>query len=381
MKQILSAALERDFLGRGFSRRDFGRLAALVTGAATLPFYNEAALAQQSAGARLPAGAVKINANENPLGPCPEAMEAMYSALRQGGRYQYYEAESLAEAFADAERIPRDHVLPFAGSSDPLHRVVLAFASPSRGLVTADTTYESPEGSARFVGAKVSRVPLTKDYAHDLRAMAQSDPNAGVIYVCNPNNPTGTITPRREIEYLLAHKPKGAIVLLDEAYLHYSDEPSCLDLTVAGKELIVTRTFSKIYGMAGLRAGVAVARPELLRKIQPYGVNIMPATGMIGATASLKVKNLVAERKKINADVRAEVLRFLDRRALAYTPSVSNKFQVNVGRPGTEFAKAMAAENVYIGRVWPTMPTWVRVTVGTPEEMQKFQAALVKVMG
>jgi histidinol-phosphate aminotransferase len=381
MKQILSAALERDFLGRGFSRRDFGRLAALVTGAATLPFYNEAALAQQSAGARLPAGAVKINANENPLGPCPEAMEAMYSALRQGGRYQYYEAESLAEAFADAERIPRDHVLPFAGSSDPLHRVVLAFASPSRGLVTADTTYESPEGSARFVGAQVSRVPLTKDYAHDLRAMAQADPNAGVIYVCNPNNPTGTITPRREIEYLLAHKPKGAIVLLDEAYLHYSDEPSCLDLTVAGKELIVTRTFSKIYGMAGLRAGVAVARPELLRKIQPYGVNIMPATGMIGATASLKVKNLVAERKKINADVRAEVLRFLDRRALAYTPSVSNKFQVNVGRPGTEFAKAMAAENVYIGRVWPTMPTWVRVTVGTPEEMQKFQAALVKVMG
>jgi histidinol-phosphate aminotransferase len=381
MKRILSAALEKDFLGRGYSRRHFGRLAAALTGAAALPFYNEAALAQQSAGARLPAGAVKINANENPLGPCPEAMEAMYSAIRLGGRYQYYEAESLAEAFADAERIPRDQVLPFAGSSDPLHRVVLAFASPSRSLVVADTTYESPEKSAQFIGAKVVRVPLARDYAHDLRAMAQADPNAGVIYVCNPNNPTGTVTPRREIENLLANKPKGAIVLLDEAYLHYSDEPSCLDLAAAGKDLILTRTFSKIYGMAGLRAGVAVARPDLLQKIQPYGVNIMPATGMVGAAASLKVKNLVPERKKINAEVRGEVLRFLGRRGLAYSPSVSNKFLVNVGRPGAEFAKAMAAENVYIGRVWPSMPTWVRVTVGTPEEMQKFQAALVKVLG
>jgi histidinol-phosphate aminotransferase len=358
-----------------------GRLAALVTGAASFPFYNEAALAQQSAGGRLPPDAVKINANENPLGPCPEAMEAMFSAIRQGGRYQYYEADAFAEAFAAAEGVPRDHVMPFAGSSDPLHRVVLAFTSPTRSLVTADTTYESPEGAARFIGAKVVRVPLTKDYAHDTRAMAQADPEAGVIYVVNPNNPTGTLTPRADIEYLLANKPKDAIVLLDEAYLHFSDAKTCVDLAAAGRDLIVTRTFSKLYGMAGLRAGAAVARPDLLARIRQYGVNIMPATGMAGATASLGVKNLVAQRKKINAELREDTFRFLDKHGWRYTPSVSNNFLLEVKRPGQEVARAMAAEKVFIGRVWPSMPEWVRVSVGTREEMQKFQAAFLRVMG
>jgi histidinol-phosphate aminotransferase len=372
--------LEQDFLARGFTRRHLGRLAALLAGASTLPFYNESALAQQSAGNRLPPDAVKINANENPLGPCPEAVEAMYSAVRNGGRYQYYEADALAEAFAAAEGVPRDWVMPFAGSSDPLHRVVMAFASPTRSLVTADPTYESPEGTARFIGAKTIRAPLTEDYAHDVRAMAKADANAAVIYVCNPNNPTGTLTSRSDIEYLLAHKPKDAIVLLDEAYLHFSDAPACLDLAVAGKDLIVTRTFSKIYGMAGLRAGVAVARPDLLAKIRWYGVNIMPATGMVGATASLKVKDLVPKRKRINREIREEVLRFLAQHGYAYTPSVSNKFMLDVKRPGMEVARALAAQNVYIGRVWPAMPTWVRVTVGTREEMERFQAALLKVM-
>jgi histidinol-phosphate aminotransferase len=381
MKPMLSPMLEQDFLSRGFTRRRLGRVAALLTGASTLPFCHEAVLAQQSAGGRLPPGAVKINANENPLGPCPEAMEAMYGAIRLGGRYQYYEADAFAEAFADAAGLPRDHVMPFAGSSDPLFRVVLAFCSPTRSLVAADTTYESPEGAARFIGAKVVRVPLTKQYAHDVRAMAEADPDAGVIYVCNPNNPTGTLTSRADIEYLVAHKPKGAIVLLDEAYIHFSDAPSCLDLAAAGKDLILTRTFSKIYGMAGLRAGAAVARPDLLAKLRPYGVNIMPATGMVGAAASLRSKNLVPERKRINREIREEVFRFLSKRGLRYTPSVSNKFLLEVGRPGVEFARAMAAENVFIGRVWPAMPTWVRISIGTPEEMKKFQTALVKVIG
>lgn len=381
MTQPLSPVLEKDFLERGFSRRSFGRLAALVTGAAALPFYNEPALAQLSALGRLPSDGVKINSNENPLGPCAEAIEAMYTAIRKGGRYQYEEAPALAETFAAAEGLPRDHVMPFAGSSDPLHRVILALTSPTRSLVLADPTYEAGERAARFIGAKVVRVPLTKGYAHDARAMAQADPNAGVIYVCNPNNPTGTLTPRPQIEYLLANKPKGAVVLLDEAYIHFSDAPSCLGLVTARQDLIVLRTFSKIYGMAGLRAGVAVAPPELWQKIDSYGVNVMPATGMVGAAASLKVKGLVAERKRINHDIREEVFAFLAKRRFSFTPSVSNKFMLEVKRPGMEVVRALAAEKVFIGRVWPAMPTHVRVSIGTREEMQKFQAALVNVMG
>jgi len=376
----LTPPQQKDFLERGFSRRDFGRLAALLTGAATLPFYNEPALAQLSALGRLPDDAVRINSNENPLGPCPEAIEAMFAAVRKGGRYQYEEADAFAEAFADAEGIPRDHVLPFAGSSDPLHRTVLAFTSPNRSLVVADPSYESGERAARFIGARLFKTPLTKDYAHDLRAMAQADPGAGLIYVVNPNNPTGTLTSRAEIEWLLGAKPKDAIVLLDEAYIHFCDAPRCSDLVAAGKDLVLLRTFSKLYGMAGLRAGVAMARPDLLARIVPYGTGIMPATGMVGATASLKSKTLVAERKKINREIREGVFAFLKKHGYSFTPSVSNKFMLDVRRPGMEVVRAMAARKVYIGRGWAAMPTHVRVTVGTRDDMEKFQAALLEVM-
>ena len=379
--RILTPEAQKDFLNRGFSRRDLGRLAALLTAGATLPFYNEAALAQLSSIGRLPPDAVKINANENPLGPCAEAMEAMYTVVRKGGLYQYEESPAFANAMAEVEGLRPDYVMPFAGSSDPLHRTLLAFASPNRSLVIAETTYEAPERAASFIGAKIIRVPLTKSYAHDARAMAKADPNAGVIYVCNPNNPTGTLTPRADIEYLLANKPKDAIVLLDEAYIHFSSAPTCADLVAAGKDLILMRTFSKIYGMAGLRAGAAMARPDLLRKLEPLGVSIMPATGMVGATASLKAKNLVPERKTINKDIRDDVFSFLAKHNFSFIPSESNKFMMDVKRHGMEVARAMAAEKVYIGRVWPSMPTHVRVTVGTRDEMEKFKAALLKVMG
>ena len=200
----------RDLASRGFTRRDFGRLAALLTAGASLPFYNEAALAQGlSALPNLGADAVKINANENPMGPCPEAIEAIHKVVAQGGRYLYGETSTFVATLAGVEGLDRDHVLPFAGSSDPLHRAVMAFASPTKCLVIADPGYEAGERAARFVGAKVVRVPLRKDGSHDVQAMTQADPNPGLIYVCNPNNPTGTVTRKEDVDYLVAHKPRG----------------------------------------------------------------------------------------------------------------------------------------------------------------------------
>ena len=135
---------------------------------------------------------------------------------------------------------------------------MLAFTSPSKPFVTADPGYEAGERAAKFIGAKVIRVPLTKSYAHDVKAMAAANPNAGLIYICNPNNPTGTLTPREDIEWLLENKPKGSILLLDEAYIHIAGAPMCSDLVAKDKDIIILRTFSKIYGMAGLRAGAAL---------------------------------------------------------------------------------------------------------------------------
>lgn len=269
---------------------------------------------------------------------------------------------------------------PFAGSSAPLHQAVLAFTSPVKSLVIADPGYEAGERAANFIGSKVVKVPLTRDHAHDVRAMAKADPNAGIIYVCNPNNPTGTLTSRAGLEYLMAHKPAGSIVLLDEAYLHIAGCQPGSDLAAADQDIIILRTFSKLYGMAGLRAGAAMARPDLLEKIMPYGAGALPVAGVVGAIASLRTPNVVPERRKIIQDVREEVFAFLDQHNFKYVPSVSNKFMLDTGRPGQEIVRALAGENVYIGRVWPVWPTCVRVSIGSRDDMNRFKTALLKVM-
>jgi histidinol-phosphate aminotransferase len=381
MNVCLNRQQKNELVQRGFSRRNFGRLAAMLTAGATLPFYNESAMAQLSAiRGPMPADAVKINANENPLGPCEEALAAIHKVAKDGGRYLYEETFGFQELLAEQEGLKPAYVQPYAGSSAPLHQAVLGFTSPSRPFVTGDPGYEAPERAAQFIGTKVIRVPLTAGYAHDVKKMAAASPDAGLIYICNPNNPTGTLTPRAEIEWLLANKPKGSVLLLDEAYIHIAGAPMCSDLVAQDKDIIILRTFSKIYGMAGLRAGAAIGRPDLLEKVRPWTSGAMPVTGMVAATASLKSKTVVPQRRKIIGDVRKDVLAFLDQHGFEYIPSVSNKFMVNVRRPGREIIEAMMKEKIYIGRVWPSMPTYVRVSVGTQEEMNKFKTAFLKVM-
>ena len=381
MNICLNRQQKDEFVKRGFSRRDLGRVAAMITAGGALLFWNEPAMAQLSAirGA-MPPDAVKINANENPLGPCEDALAAIHKVARDGGRYLYEETFAFQELLAEQEGLKPSYVQPYAGSSAPLHQAVLGFTSPTRPFVTADPAYEAPERAAQFIGTKVFRVPLTANYAHDVKKMAAASPDAGLIYVCNPNNPTGTLTPKADIEWLLANKPKGSVLLLDEAYIHIAGAPMCSDVVAQDKDIVILRTFSKIYGMAGLRAGAAIGRPDLLEKVRPWTSGALPVTGMVAATASLKSKTLVPQRRKIIGDVRQDVLAFLDQHEFQYIPSVSNKFMVNVRRPGREIIQAMMKEKVYIGRVWPSMPTYVRVSVGTQEEMNRFKTAFLKVM-
>ena len=372
---------KQDFIERGFSRRHFGRMAALVgAGMSSIPMFTEQAYAQLSKVKGMPPDAVKINANENPLGPGPEAVEAIHNVVKMGGRYTYELTDEFQETLAAQSGVPADHVLPYAGSSLPLHTSAFAFASPTRAWVTAEPGYESGANAAKFIGAKVIRVPLTKTYAHDVRAMAAADTNAGALYVCNPNNPTGTLTPSEDITWLANNLPKGAVLVIDEAYIHIAGAPMRTDLVAAGKDVVILRTFSKIYGMAGLRAGAAIGRPDLLKKINSWSSGALPITGMAGATASLKSKDLVPVRRKIIGDVRNDVFAFMDKGGYQYIPSVSNKFMIDVGRPSGEFTLALQKEKVYIANRWPVWPTHVRVSIGTQEEMDKFKVAFTKVM-
>ena len=382
MPQALPLAAEESFLSRGFSRRQLGRIASVLTAGAALPFYNEAAFAQRGARGQMSEDAVRINSNENPLGPCPEALDAISSVARFGGRYSpHNEQGDMVKAVAGVENLKQEYISIFAGSSDPLLRVVCAFCSPTRGFVMADPGYESGAQTARFIGAKATHVALRNDHSHDVQAMVKADPNAGVIYICNPNNPTGTLTSRADIEYVIANMPKGCILLLDEAYMHFSSliQPGS-DLVNAGKDVIVLRTFSKVYGMAGIRSGMALARPDLLSKLRPYGVGFVPITALAASTASLKQPDLVPTRRKINKDIRENVFEFLDAKGYKYTKSEANHFMVDVRRPNNEVISALAKENVMIGRPWPVWPNHVRVSVGTQAEMDRFKAAFAKVM-
>lgn len=376
----LTTAQQKDFQNRGFTRRSFGRIASILAAGSALPFYNEPALAQLSKIDNVPPGSVMINANENPLGPCKEALEALYKIAPNGGRYMYAEGDKVQKLMAGQEGLKLDYVRVYPGSSAPLHQSVLAFTSPDRPLVTADPGYEAAVRAADFIGSKAVKVPLTKDHAHDVKAMLASAPNAGLFYICNPNNPTGTLTSKSDIEWLVANKPKGSVVMIDEAYTHIAGAPFNTDLVAADKDVVVLRTFSKIYGMAGLRAGAAITRPDLIDKLAGFSAGMLPITGMAAASASLEQKNLVPERRKIIADIREDTFEFLDKHNFHYVPSVSNCFMVDTKRPGEEVMMALRKEKVFVGRVWPAWPTHLRVTVGTQDEMNKFKAAFLKVM-
>jgi histidinol-phosphate/aromatic aminotransferase/cobyric acid decarboxylase-like protein len=218
MQVSLNEEQRLELVKRGFSRRTIARVAAMVAAGGVLPFYNESAMAQLSAiRGPIPADAVMLNANENPMGPCPEALEAVYRIAKNGGRYSHGEADALRELLASQEGLQPEYVQPFAGSTSPLYQAVLAFCSPSKPFVVADPGYEAGERAAKFIRAPVLRVPLTANYAHDVKAMAEASPQAGLIYLCNPNNPTGTLTPGADIEWILENKPKGCVLLMDEA--------------------------------------------------------------------------------------------------------------------------------------------------------------------
>jgi histidinol-phosphate aminotransferase len=369
----------------GFTRRNFLRVAAATSAIASIPIFTESRLAYaQRPKFGDPNKGIHIDANENPLGPSEGARAAIAAVIPKGGRYEFPMQMDLAETFAKMEGLDPESVVPYAGSSEPLHFTVLAYTSKDKPLVIADPGYEAPMWAAAAAGAKVIKVPLLDPKgaaAHDVKAMIAASANPGVIYICNPNNPTGTLTSRKDIEYVVANAPKDTVVMIDEAYIHLSDATPCLDMVKDGKNVIILRTFSKLYGMAGIRMGFAVGRPDLLKKLTPLGgMNSLPITAIVAAKASLTDPDLVPSRKKLIGEIRAENLAWLKSNGFAVTPSDSNCFMLDTKRPGGEVLAAMAKKDVYIGRIWPAWPTYVRITVGTKQEMAMFQKTFMEVM-
>jgi histidinol-phosphate aminotransferase len=341
---------------------------------------SEGELAWRALGPLSPANAIRLNSNENPLGPSRAALEALQKLGAEEGRYAFQLDKALRLRIAELEGVRPEYVETFNGSSDPLHRSVLAFTGPDRAYVYGEPGFEAGWQAAKISGAPAIAVPLTPTIAHDARAMCAATATPGLLYICNPNNPTGTITPREDIVWALANKPAGSILLVDEAYIHFSDETSVVDLVDSHGDLLVLRTFSKLYGMAGLRMGIAIAQPPALDRIRTFGSTISSITGVTAARVSVDDASLVPTRRAYTRQAREETFAFLTKNNFGFHPSVSNCFMLDAKRPAGELAAAMAQRNVLIGRTWPAWPNYARVTVGTPEEMQQFCAVLKAVM-
>jgi len=374
------------------TRRNFIRMgSALPVSAAMLPAMARSAFAAAPAapapapfdiGAMdLPANIVLINGNEFPYGPTPAAVDIMHKMAVNGNRYYMSETRKFAAEVAAYHGLKTENVSLYAGSSEPLLFTAMAFTSPTRSLVMADPSYESAARTAKNVGAKVYRIPLKADFSYDVKAMVAADPNAGLLYICNPNNPTGTIVKRSDIEWVLENKPAGSILLVDEAYIHFSDAESVADLVGKDKDIVVLRTFSKIYSMGGLRFGYAMARPDLMAKLHLYGTNFMATTAIQCAKTQLFDKQLVPLRKQTIAETREKTFDFLSKNNYKFTPSQANHFMLSTKEhTGAGVGAAMAQKNVVIGRTWPIWPNYARVTVGSPSEMLTFQSAFLEVM-
>lgn len=374
-----------DLLERGYSRRQAARImgvlgAGMAAATAGTPVWAQSPGPQEGAEPR-----VRIGSNECWTGPFPAAQAAASKIVAQSNFYHPgTEVEDFKRTLAAIEGVPADYVLPWPGSSDPLSRIVVSFCSPQKGLATADVSYEQPWGVAQWAGAKVTKVPLTKDHAHDVRAMLAAAPDAGLYYICTPNNPTGTLTPIADIAWLVANKPAGSVVLVDEAYLHFSHGQSAAPLVAAGKDVIVLRTFSKLFGMAGMRLGATLARPDLSEKLMRYDGKRMstnlPLPSLVCGTTALTMKDAIAARRAEMIAAREMTYAHLRKRGIAFIPSDANMFMVDWKTPAGPVKDKFAAMGVGIGRSWTPWPTMSRVTVGSMTNMQDFCAAVDKIM-
>ncbi|HEK1686393.1 TPA: pyridoxal phosphate-dependent aminotransferase [Pseudomonas putida] len=350
---------------------------ALVGMGLALPFLGKLGAVQAAPAEHDP---VQINFNESPWGPSASARQAMVEGIAQCGRYPYQAQYRLIDLFAAQHGLESDQVQVFCGSKLALQHAVMAFTQGG-SLVTAEPSYEAPVEAARGRGTQVHAVALDKHHGHDIDAMLAADRAPGMIYLCNPNNPTGTLTPRRGIERLLANKPAGSVVVVDEAYIHFSDEPSCVDLVREHPELLVLRTFSKLYGMAGARLGLAVAQASLLQRLEVYdGENVAAAPTLLAGLASLADRQLVATRKAHNTQLRQATISWLGKRGWHCTASQANCFMVDLRQPAQPVVERLAKEGVLVGRVWPSWPNWMRVSVGNEADMQRFREAFAKVV-
>jgi histidinol-phosphate aminotransferase len=360
------------------SRRNLLRHIGMGVGA-TLPILGRGSIAAVGAGDALGReGPVRLHRNENAFGPSAAVAAAIREASAMANRYPERAEEALREKIAAVHHVAPSNIVLGCGSGEVLRLAAVTFAGPGRNVVLAVPTFAPMIDYAGRAGADVIPVPLTSGYAHDLGEMrSRIDDTTGLVYVCNPNNPTGTLTRRRDLENFLDGLPRQTHVILDEAYHHYADGAfeyaSFVDRPLGDDRVIVTRTFSTVYGLAGLRVGYGVAAPDVVRRLASLrlsdGVNSIAAAASLAALADQEHVRRTVQR---NTDDRQEFFNQANARMLRTIDSHTNFVMLNTDRNAAEIVEHFRTHGVLVAGPFPSFPKHIRVTLGTPGEVRSF---------
>lgn len=360
------------------SRRSFFKTAGLGAAvAATASFPADLLSWAEPLRAPQPGGPILLNSNENAYGPFPSVL-ALENPFLYANRYPDRSYDGLLDRLAALHKVQTNQVALGAGSTEILKMAACAFTGPGKKLVMASPTFEAIGAYGETVKADVIKVPLAASYAHQLEQMAEAvGKNGGLIYICNPNNPTGSLTPRRSLENFIRALPANVYVLMDEAYHDFvpvsADYVSFLHTPVDPDRVIVARTFSKIYGMAGLRLGYGVASAKTMALLRPHKVddsaNILALRAALASLDHDDEHKVAAQRNGFDRD---EFLRQAAARKLQVVPSSTNFVMFNTQRPIRTVIDEFTKSNIRIGRPFPPMDTFARISLGKPDEMKAF---------
>ncbi len=364
-------------------RRDFirtGTISGLVAGAGALGASPNAVSALTGApDKRASDGAVRLNSNENPLGISPAARDAVIEAIAFANRYPSDQQAELVARLAAAHEVAENQIVVGTGSAEVLQMVVQAYAAPRARLVMADPTYEAVTNYQRTEAYELVKVPLTANYEHDLdrmREAAESSGHTALVYLCNPNNPTATITPSAAIDAWIADAPEHVFFLSDEAYIEYVEDErmwSSLPWIHKKRNVVVVKTFSKIYGMAGLRLGYGIAHPDTATRLTDFASrNNINQIAIAAAGASFRDGQLIAKSREVNHQSREMVEATLDELGLQRMPTQANFLMHRINGDLATYRNRMAEEGFLVGRDFPPKLDWNRLSFGLPEDMGRF---------
>ena len=331
-----------------------------------------------------PNGNIRLSANENPFGPSQKVREAMMNGFDEMCRYPYAFMREMSDIIAKKHGVTPEHVVLTAGSGEGLKAAGLTYGLHGGEIVAAHPTFLALMDYAQQFGAYVHFVPVDEQLGHDLDAMEKRlTGNTRLVFVCNPNNPTGTILSASKMKNFCENLAKRTVVFADEAYFDYITEPnypSMVELVKAGLNVIVSRTFSKVYGMAGIRMGYLIARPDIARRLRENTMAQVSVPALLAAKAALEDDEFYRFSLQKNAEALQFLYKKLDEAGLSYVKSHANFVFFKSGKDIRELNTLMAAKNIYVGRPFPPLNDWCRVSTGRMEEMQAFAKALSEVV-